>query len=54
MCAADTFWSKIRVLGGLAGVVAGTLGGLDFTTGERHGFENPLVAHLRLLVGLLD
>ena len=45
---------RVRVLGGFAVVMAGALGGLNLATGERHGLENPLVTHFRLLVGLLD
>jgi hypothetical protein len=41
-------------LGIFAVVVTGTLGGLHLATRQRHGLKHALVAHFRLLVGLLD
>ena len=57
MCAAVCWWSKNRApraSGSFAVYAAGVLSALYFAAGERHGFKNALVAHFRLLVGLLD
>lgn len=57
ICAAVCWWSKNRApraSGSFAVYAAGVLSALYFAAGERHGLENALVAHFRLLVGLLD